>query len=153
MSTHLSHRVIRYSAVETGKEIRKALKAAFPGVKFSLRMSRGTGYGWFHLDWTDGPPASEVDPVANQFRSSYFESMDDSTRRIEPTMTMDEGGNVVEHDYTCHGVNPQRRLSEEAKAQLDAYIDSHGGDDAFNYTHIPGRDVTRGIVAATWTFN
>lgn len=75
------------------------MRAAFPGVKFSLRGSRGTGYGWFSLSWTDGPTTRQADAVTNRFRSSYFDGMDDSTHQIPATMYADDDGVIREHRY------------------------------------------------------
>jgi len=148
----LTHQVIDHNAAQTGQKIRKALRAAFPSVKFSLRMARGTGHGWFDLSWTDGPTEDDVQEIIAPFRSSYFDSTDDSTRSIEPTMYMDDHGQLTEYRYTCRGVLTQRHLSDEAVAQMDAYIEAHGGDAAINHTGIEGRDITRGVLARSWRF-
>lgn len=34
------------TAPESAKLLKAALRAAFPAVKFSVRLSRGTAYGW-----------------------------------------------------------------------------------------------------------
>jgi len=100
------------SAVETGKALRKALKAAFPGVKFSVKMSRGTAYGSFSISWTDGPNTSAVNVIADAFAGKGFDGMTDST-----TFT----GNVIEHNgeqfITGAGyVHASRSNSDNAKA-------------------------------------
>lgn len=53
---------------ETSRAVKAALRKAFPGVKFSVRNSTGTGYGWLHATWTDGPTVREVDKVVNPYR-------------------------------------------------------------------------------------
>lgn len=50
----------KLTPAETAREIRKMLAIAFPGVKFSLRCSRGTGWGWYDLAWTGGPADNDV---------------------------------------------------------------------------------------------
>lgn len=136
MSAELAHVVRNFSAVETGKEIRRALKDAFPGVKFSLRMSRGTGYGWFSLSWTDGPTTSAADAVCNGFRSSYFDGMTDSTHQIPATLYALEDGTLYEPRWSCHGVNTSRDYSQPAVEWARSYINAHGGPDTF--TEWPG---------------
>lgn len=131
MTTALTFTRREYTVVETGKEIRRALREAFPGVKFSLRGSRGTGYGWFSLDWTDGPTTRQVDALTNSFRSSYFDGMDDSTHTIPATMYAGDDGEVVEHRYSCNGVNSQRGYGPEADQWARTYIDAHGGPELF----------------------
>lgn len=127
----LRYERINYTVTETGKAIRKALREAFPGVKFSLRGSRGTGYGWFSLSWTDGPTTRQADAITNGFRSSYFDGMTDSTHQIPATMYADPDGVIREHDYSCHGVNTSRDYSPEATAWATSYVDAHGGPAIF----------------------
>ena len=129
--TDLQYERINYTVVETGKEIRRALKAAFPGVKFSLRGSRGTGYGWFSLDWTDGPTDRRVREVTGGFQSSYFDGMDDSNHQIPATMYAGDDGVIREHDYVCHGVNGDRDYSDTARTWAEAYVNAHGGPELF----------------------
>lgn len=129
--TELAFERIEYSVVETGKAIRRALREAFPGVKFSLRGSRGTGYGWFSLSWEDGPTFRQVDAVTNGFRSSYFDGMDDSTHSIPATMYAGADGVVREHRFHCSGVNTQRDYSDAAKAWAAEYVAAVGGVDSF----------------------
>lgn len=131
MSDRLQYEQRNFSAVETGKEIRKALREAFPGVKFSLRGSRGTGYGWFSLSWTDGPTTWQADAVTNGFRSSYFDGMDDSTHQIPPTLYALDDGTFYEPRYSCHGVNSSREYSTAAATWARSYIEAHGGAEIF----------------------
>ena len=49
---------------ETAAALRKALREAFPGARFSVRMASGTAYGWLSVSWTDGPTVEQVDAVA-----------------------------------------------------------------------------------------
>lgn len=45
----------------TAAAARQTLQAGFPGVKFSVRCSRGTGWGYISCDWTDGPTVDLVE--------------------------------------------------------------------------------------------
>lgn len=67
----LATRAIRHAALRHG------LKVTFPGVKFSVRGSRGTGYGWTHVTWTDGPTEQQVSGVCEQYFGSRFNGMHD----------------------------------------------------------------------------
>jgi protein-L-isoaspartate O-methyltransferase len=64
------------SSALTGKLARRALKDAFgkkyPNVKFSVRTDNS-----MNVSWTDGPLASEVDSVVNQFTGATFDGMQD----------------------------------------------------------------------------
>lgn len=68
----------RLDPVESGKALRKALRNEFPGTKFSVRMSRGTAYGYFTVQWTDGPTAEAVHGVTDRFQGETFDGMTDS---------------------------------------------------------------------------
>lgn len=56
--------------------IKAELKAAFPGVKFSCRESRGTGSA-VYVDWTDGPFESDVKDVVYKYQAGHFDGMTD----------------------------------------------------------------------------
>jgi conjugative element/phage-associated large polyvalent protein len=48
--------------------IRKDLKAAFPGVKFSIRMATGTASSaWIDITWADGPNDDMVRGVTDRY--------------------------------------------------------------------------------------
>ena len=55
---------------ETAKIIRKALKEAFPDVKFSVRC-RSITVG---ITWTDGPNVEQVKSVVGHLKAAYFDS-------------------------------------------------------------------------------
>lgn len=78
MTTATEARLPRLSPQDTGKALRAALKAAFPETKFSVRMSRGTAYGSFDVDWTDGPTTEAVRAVTRLFVGRSFDGRDDS---------------------------------------------------------------------------
>lgn len=62
-----------FSTAETAKLIRKALKEAFPGVKFSVRSDVYSGGSSINVRWTDGPTAKMVESVAGTFSGAYFD--------------------------------------------------------------------------------
>lgn len=41
-------------------DLKRALRARFPAVKFSVHSGRGTGASWTHVDWADGPSERAV---------------------------------------------------------------------------------------------
>ena len=47
--------------------IRKDLKAAFPAVKFSVRVGTGTGRTWIDVEWTDGPDDDMVRDITDRY--------------------------------------------------------------------------------------
>ena len=61
----------------TAKLIRKALKKAFPAVKFSVRSSSYSGGASIRVGWMDGPSSKEVEAVAGAYSSGGFDGMID----------------------------------------------------------------------------
>jgi len=80
----------RLDAVNSIAAMRKALKASFPGLKVSVRMSRGTAYGNVSVRWTDGPSVDEVEAVTELFRGQGFDGWTDSTTYTQ--RTIEHGG-------------------------------------------------------------
>lgn len=62
-----------FTCAETAKLIRKALKEAFPGVKFSVKSHTYSGGASINVSWTDGPNADQVEAVAGHFKAAYFD--------------------------------------------------------------------------------
>jgi len=63
--------------------IRMELKAAFPGVKFSVR-SEGYSMGCsIDIDWTDGPTKEAVKMITNKYEYGTFDSMTDCAGSID----------------------------------------------------------------------
>lgn len=58
--------------------IRRELKRAFPGVRFSVRSKSFSGGDSIDVYWTDGPLSSEVDEIARKYQEGSFDGMTDS---------------------------------------------------------------------------
>lgn len=65
------------TAAETAKLIRKALKASFPGVKFSVRSKSYSMGASVNVSYIDGPTKEAVSQVTDAFRGSDFDGMID----------------------------------------------------------------------------
>lgn len=109
---------VTYSVKETAAAVRKALAATFPGVKFSVRMDRGTAYGWLSVSWSDGPTEDAVRSVTDRFRDEKFDGMTDAYVPIAPS-TDDQG---VTHAYNCSGVTHSRSYTAAARERAEALI-------------------------------
>lgn len=125
MTTALEITRHNYTTKETAALIRADLKAAFPNTRISLRIARGTGYGYMTASWTDGPYAPAVDAICNGYRSEGFDGMTDSSYVIDPTMYANPDGTYTEHRYSCRGVNTHREISDEAM-QWALTVATHG---------------------------
>lgn len=61
------------TCAETAVLVRKALKEAFPGVKFSVRSSNYSMGASMRVEWLDGPNEAQVEAVTRTFQGSYFD--------------------------------------------------------------------------------
>lgn len=97
----------------TAQKIRKALKKAFPGVKFSVRTSTYSMGSSVYVSYEDGPIVSAVEEIAKAYESTSFHGMDDSTEHhgyVDP----DDG-------QLYHGagyVSVSRTVSEELRVLM-----------------------------------
>lgn len=62
---------------ETANILRKALKEAFPCVKFSVRSKSYSMGASIDVSWTDGPTAREVEAITGRFSGATFDGMTD----------------------------------------------------------------------------
>lgn len=113
--TTTTQTLARLDVPQTAKALREALKAAFPGVKFSVRMDRGTAYGWLSVGWTDGPTYDVVKHVASGFESSRFDGMDDAYHSTGIS------------GYSCRGATCDRHYSAEAEQWARTAVAAHPG--------------------------
>ena len=75
---------VEYAYLEQGdgpvvaaKNLRKLLKDAFPGIKFSVRSRSFAGGNAIDVEWTDGPTSGQVDAIADRFEAGKFDGMTD----------------------------------------------------------------------------
>jgi len=109
------------SCAETAKLVRGALKAAFPGQKFSVRSSTYAGGASIRVSWIDGPTQPEVDAVVKQFEGATFDGMIDLKDYKPATLLANEDGTYEERSYGADWVQTDRRYSEavEEAAKLE----------------------------------
>lgn len=117
--------VISFDKPETAKLIRKALKAAFPTTKFSVRISRSGGSTW--INWTDGPTSDAVRAVTAEFESEGFDGMTDSRTYADPVLYLAEDGSFVRHDYNSGLILEQRDFSPGLKDYLAGICNLYDG--------------------------
>jgi len=51
---------MKQDVTESAKAVRAILKTTYPGIKFSVRVSRFSGNSSVEVAWTDGPTGTEV---------------------------------------------------------------------------------------------
>lgn len=110
------------TCAETAKELRKALKASFPGVKFSVRSRTYSGGASIDVGWTDGPLQSEVQAVCNGFRNADFDGMRDMKVYRDATLYAGEDGTFEEVRYGANYVFANRSVGEERAAAIEAEL-------------------------------
>ena len=93
-----THQPTQYlSCAETAKLVRGALKAAFPGVKFSVKSSVYSGGASISVKWVDGPRQRDVERVAGQYAGGRFDGMIDMAYNVSHYMRPD-GSVMLEHN-------------------------------------------------------
>ncbi|WP_449106813.1 LPD29 domain-containing protein [Pseudomonas mohnii] len=99
------------TCAETAKLVRKALKEAFPDVKFSVRSNVYSGGASLSVSWTDGPNIKQVESVTCRFQASYFDGGIDYKGSIYHMMH----GETV--SFGADFINTQRAASDFAVEQ------------------------------------
>ncbi len=74
----------RLSTTETATEVRKALKQAFPTIKFSVRSKSYSMGSSITVTYTDGPTQKAVQAILNQFEGAGFDGSQDLKYQKEP---------------------------------------------------------------------
>lgn len=69
-----AHPYLSTDPADPAKNLRAALKRAFPGVKFSVRRPQ---YYSIDVRWTDGPTKTAVSEIADRFEAGHFDGMTD----------------------------------------------------------------------------
>jgi Large polyvalent protein associated domain 29 len=109
---------LHISCADTAKEVRKVLKAEFPGVKFSVRSHTYAGGASIRVRWTDGPTGKAVDGVVQNFKGATFDPMIDLKSYVTTVIVLD--GVPTEAHYGADYIFTERDLSPEFTAILQA---------------------------------
>jgi Large polyvalent protein associated domain 29 len=105
---------------DCAKLVRKALKAAHPGVKFSVRSRRYAGGASVDVEWTDGPSTQEVEQTTSHYQGTHYDAGQDLTLSQTSTIATDHGEEVVR--YGAHYMTYRRELSPEFATELQGEI-------------------------------
>jgi hypothetical protein len=109
------------TAAESAALLKSTLRRAFPATKFSVRLSRGTAYGYCHVSWTDGPSQKAVREIINPFEGSTFDGMTDCEVRV--TAIMPDG-----RESGLRGINVERRISAKLARRCALQVASYFGE-------------------------
>lgn len=113
---------VKYFDLKATLKLMKAeLKRAFPATKFFVRCSRGTGYGYVSLKWTNGPTQERVTSITNGYQGSGFDGMTDCSYVITH-VEADENGAPVTIHYGIKGIDCSRKISPAFARRLSAQV-------------------------------
>ena len=118
------------SAPESAKALKRVLREAFPATTFSVKLSRGTGYGYCHVSWTDGPTVGVVDAVCAPFEGEGFDGMTDSS--YSKFGTLPDG-----RATGLRGILTGRKISAALARRCVAQIAAYWGVDPVEVTEGP----------------
>lgn len=123
--------------------LRVALRQAFPGTKFGVRISRYSGGSSIRVEWTDGPTAARVREVSEVYGGRGFDGMTDSSTYHDVALLSD--GSVAwlpEGDlpagarrihFSCFAPSLNRDVSKELEARAVELIVATGKADAASF--------------------
>lgn len=95
------------STAETAKEVRKALKSSFPGIKFSVRISIYANGSSISVTWTDGPTEQAIKEVTCEFEGAYLGECGGDTIKM-----------YRDNEYGADYVTPRRKFSVDFLTSL-----------------------------------
>lgn len=110
--------VVKLSTTGTAALVRQALRAAFPGVTFSVRSSRYSLGSAVNVLWEDGPTAGQVGRVINPYAGAELDGQGDGVRRRGPVQVTDGAGRVRRVRMGCHFVETHRRVTDGHAARF-----------------------------------
>ena len=97
--------------------IRRELKAAFPGIKFSVRSDSYSGGDSVDIRWELGPTSREVDAITNKYQEGSFDGMVDLyTYDSDDSWTRKHGG--AQYVQTSRNCSAAREAVERQLAEL-----------------------------------
>ncbi len=106
------------SCADTARIVRRVLKAAFPGVRFSVRSNTYSGGASVDIRWTDGPSREAVESLVKHYEGATFDGMRDLKEHHDTVLVGPAGPRVVHFgaDFIfCH-----RDVSDFARRKQEA---------------------------------
>ena len=110
----------RVSLKDANALIRADLKQ-FAGVKFSVRGDSYSGGASTRVNYVDGPPLDEVEPVAKAFAGASFDGMID-LKSYHSAASFDADGVPVSVHYAADFVFVDREFSDDVKRDAEAFL-------------------------------
>lgn len=140
---------------DVAKLVRKHIKTAFPGVKFSVRIDRYAGGSSVGVVWTDGPVEQSVRTFLHAFRGGRFNGQTDCAYSADSWYCPQHGARPAEAygsdqaddngplasrccaqaelvHFGATSMDTRRALSPEFTAELEARVCKRFGVDAYD---------------------
>lgn len=118
------------TAAQTAKAVRQALKANFPGVKFSVRSRTYAGGASIDISWVDGPTQAAVEAIANRYQGADFDGMQDLKTHREPTLLAGADGELRAVSWGADYIFCRRTFGVELMAAAAASVAQRYGVQA-----------------------
>lgn len=116
------------TCAETAKLVRAALKAAHPGVKFSVKSHTYSGGASMRVGWTDGPTASSVDQLVRLYTGGSFDGMTDMMSYHDSLLAGPNGSFESVH-FGADFIFTERTISDDFIASLLPLVKDNGRDE------------------------
>lgn len=116
------------TCAETAKLLRAALKAAHPGVKFSVKSQTYSGGASIRVGWTDGPTARTVDSLVRLYTGGSFDGMTDSMSYHDTLLAGPDGMPERVH-FGADFIFTERQTSEAFVSSLLPSVADNGHDN------------------------
>lgn len=100
-----------YTTTGTAQLIREALKAAFPGVKFSVTSESFANGSSVSIAYTDGPSRKQVAQVYAAFKSGHYNSSEDIYEYHREPTAIDASGKLFRVSYGAKYISESRSYS------------------------------------------
>lgn len=139
--------------IAAAKNIRIELKAAFPGVKFSVKTSRYSMGNSIDINWTDGPTNDQVSAITCRYEAGSFDGMTDCYNYEHSAWTDAFGEGKYVHTRREYSDAVCDRVTAEVCACLGGLDTIPTGNDykmgrTWNLKNSGGCDVSREISSA-----
>ncbi|WP_223654109.1 LPD29 domain-containing protein [Hymenobacter psoromatis] len=100
-----------YTVTGTAQLIREALKAAFPGVKFSVTSDSFANGTSVSIAYTDGPSRRQVEQVYAPLESGQYNSQEEIYEYSREATTIDSTGKLFRMSYGAKYISESRSYS------------------------------------------
>lgn len=108
---------------EAAAMMKAALRAAFPGMAFSVRKDRGTACAWLRVTYTDGPTHSLVQEIADRYTGQQYNAMTDGYD-LKPDALVQLAPEDLPRlvRYVVDGVIVHREMGPAGRAGVAAHV-------------------------------